>query len=68
MCGGRNYLGVRTPERVIVWAWGRLAVALRLWRAVRGQAFVCEAQLAQIVGVRHDSAVGRTYQSERYLA
>ena len=46
MCGGRNYLGVRTPERVIVWAWGRLAVALRLWRAVRGQAFVCDAQLA----------------------
>ena len=42
----RALAGVQTPERVIVWAWGRLAVALRLWRAVRGQAFVCDAQLA----------------------
>ena len=42
----RALAGVRTPERVIVWAWGRMAVALRLWRAIREQAFVCDAQLA----------------------
>ena len=42
----RALAGVQTPERVIVWAWGRLAVALRLWRAARGQAFAYDAQLA----------------------